>query len=173
MTPMAPAVPPPPTPQAPPKAKTVPVKAPPAHKPVRATPVPPPVAAKPAPAHPPPPTPAGGGPNGGPGADVATVRTAGIDFPYPGYLNNIVRQVALNFSPDDPNGSLRAEVTFLIRRDGSWTGFRFLTRSGNYAFDLEAQGAIEKAAPNFGPLPNGFTEDVLPVIFSFDPRLIR
>ncbi|HEY8311940.1 MAG TPA: hypothetical protein VIG47_15355, partial [Gemmatimonadaceae bacterium] len=39
---------------------------------------------------------AGGGPTGGKGTDVATVQTAGIDFPFPGYLNNIVRQIALN-----------------------------------------------------------------------------
>ncbi len=172
-TPMAPPAPPPPTPQIAPKAKTAPVKAPPVAKPVRATPVPPPATAKPVPAHATPPPPAAGGPTGAQGADVATVRTAGIDFPFPGYLNNIVRQVALNFSPDNPTSGLRAEVAFLIRRDGSVTGFRFLTRSGNYGFDLEAQGAIEKAGPNFGPLPDGFTEDVLPVIFSFDPRLIR
>jgi hypothetical protein len=36
-------------------------------------------------------------------------------------------------------------------------------------------GAVEAAARAnaFGPLPQGFTDDVLPVIFSFDPRLIR
>jgi protein TonB len=171
-TPMAPPVPLPPTPQLAPKAKTIPMQAKPAPKPVRTTPVPLPATPKPVPAHATPPT-ATGGPNGGQGADVATVQTAGIDFPFPGYLNNIVRQVALNFLPDDRNSALRAEVAFLIRRDGSVTGFRFLTRSGDYGFDLEAQGAIEKAGPNFGPLPSGFTEDVLPVIFSFDPRLIR
>ncbi|MDQ6718160.1 MAG: hypothetical protein M3Z17_07420, partial [Gemmatimonadota bacterium] len=40
---------------------------------------------------------AGGGPTGGAGTDVANVRTEGIEFPFPGYLNNIVRQIALNF----------------------------------------------------------------------------
>jgi hypothetical protein len=34
-------------------------------------------------------------------------------------------------------------------------------------------GAVEAASHSFGPLPQGFTDDVLPVIFSFDPRLIR
>jgi periplasmic protein TonB len=171
-SPTAPPPPPLPTPQAPPKAKTAPVKAPPARaRPTQTTPVPPPKV-KPAPTQVPPP-PAGGGPQGGKGADVANVQTPGIDFPFPGYLNNIVRQVALNFSPDNTSPSLRAEVAFLIRRDGSVTGFRFITRSGDYGFDLEAQGAIEKAGPSFGPLPTDFTEDALPVVFSFDPRLIR
>ena len=46
-------------------------------------------------------------------------------------------------------------------------------RSGVYSFDTEAMGAVEAAARSFGPLPSGFSDDVLPVIFSFDPRLIR
>ena len=112
-----------------------------------------------------------GGPTGGAGADVANVRIDGIEFPFPGYLNNIVRQVALNFSPDNPAANAHAEIAFLIRRDGSVVGLRFVTRSGDYAFDLEAQGALEKASPAFGPLPDGFHDDVLPVVFSFDPRL--
>jgi protein TonB len=116
---------------------------------------------------------AGGGPIGGKGTDVATVQTEGIDFPFPGYLNNIVRQIALRFNPADTNSGLRAEVRFVIRRDGSVIGIGFVTRSGNYAFDLEAQGAIEAAARQFGPLPEGFQDDALPVVFSFDPRLIR
>ena len=115
---------------------------------------------------------AGGGERGGRGTDVANIRTEGIEFPYPGYLENIVRQIALRFRP--PRGSpLKAEVMFLIRRDGTVSGFRFVQRSGSFTFDLEAQGAVESAANAFGPLPAGFQDDVLPVMFSFDPRLIR
>jgi periplasmic protein TonB len=115
---------------------------------------------------------AGGGERGGRGTDVANIRTEGIDFPFPGYLENIVRQIALRFRP--PRGSpLKAEVQFLIRRDGTISGFRFVQRSGSFTFDLEAQGAVESAATAFGPLPAGFQDDVLPVMFSFDPRLIR
>jgi periplasmic protein TonB len=115
---------------------------------------------------------AGGGEVGGTGTDVVTVRTEGIDFPFPGYLQNIVRQVALNFKPRNP-GSLKAEVFFFIRRDGSITGFRFTTPSGNFAFDLEAQGAVESAARGFGPLPTGFSDEILPVTFYFDPARLR
>lgn len=115
---------------------------------------------------------AAGGEQGGKGTDVANIRTEGIDFPFPGYLENIVRQIALRFRP--PRGSpLKAEVMFLIRRDGSISGFRFIQRSGSFTFDLEAQGAVESAAGAFGALPTGFRDDVLPVMFSFDPRLIR
>jgi protein TonB len=117
---------------------------------------------------------AGGGPEGGRGSDVANVHVEGIEFPYPGYLDNIVRQIALRFKP--PRGStLKAEVMFLIRRDGSISNLRFVRSSGSFAFDLEARGAVEAAAQAraFGPLPNGFPDDVLPVVFSFDPQLIR
>lgn len=117
---------------------------------------------------------AGGGPTGGRGADVANVTVDGISFPYPGYLENVVRQIALRF---DPGGSraLTAVVAFLIRRDGSVSGLRLTKRSGVYSFDTEAMGAVDAAATAhaFGPLPQGFSDDVLPVIFSFDPRLIR
>lgn len=114
---------------------------------------------------------AGGGPQGGRGADVANVHVDGIDFPYPGYLQNVVRQIAVNFRP--ARGGLTAVVAFLIRRDGSVAGIRLTQRSGVYSFDTEAMGAVEAAARSFGPLPAGFSDDVLPVIFSFDPRLIR
>ena len=160
------------TPPAPAPAKeaAVPVaKVTPQKPSTRATPV-----EKPATETPPAPAPrAGGGPIGGKGTDVATVQTEGIDFPFPGYLNNIVRQIALRFNPADANSGRRAEVRFVIRRDGSVIGIAFVTRSGSYAFDLEAQGAVESAAPEFGPLPDGFRDDALPVVFSFDPRVIR
>ncbi len=115
---------------------------------------------------------AASGATGNTGTDVATVRTEGIEFPFPGYLQNIVRRVALNFNPRNP-GALKAEVFFFIRRDGSVTGFRFITSSGNFAFDLEAQAAVEAAARFFGPLPADFSDDILPVTFSFDPARLR
>ena len=118
---------------------------------------------------------AGGGPVGDKGTDVATVRAEGIEFPFPGYLNNIVRQIALNFKPRNPAARLRAEVRFLIHRDGSVSDLTFIRRSGNFSFDLEAQGAVEAASSMraFGPLPTGFPDDVLPVVFSFDPEFMK
>ncbi|HVZ47687.1 MAG TPA: TonB C-terminal domain-containing protein [Gemmatimonadaceae bacterium] len=118
---------------------------------------------------------AGGGAEGGSGSDVANVNTAGIDFPYEGYLRNIVRQIALAFETPRGAVSFRAEVTFLIHRDGSVSGIRLLTPSGSYVFDQNCLTAVEATgrAKRFGPLPEGFTDDVLPVIFSFDPRTLR
>ena len=168
--PVAPA---PPRAETPPNAMPAPPTAP-AERPRRqqAPATPNPTAERPKPAEKAPR--AGGGPTGGTGTDVATVRTAGIPFPYPGYLNNIVRQIALRFKPE-PGSPLSAEVMFLIRRDGTVSDMRFVRRSGDYSFDLEAQGAIEAAAGAraFGTLPDGFADDVLPVFFSFDPRVIR
>jgi len=119
---------------------------------------------------------AGGGETGGRGTDVVTVNTGGIEFPYPGYLENIVRQIATRFKPA-MRGALRAEVFFLINRDGTVppSSIRLVTRSGVYSFDAEAQGAVEAAANarSFGALPAGFTEESLPVTFRFDPKLLR
>lgn len=117
---------------------------------------------------------AGGGPEGGAGTDVSNVRTEGINFPYPEYLNNIVRQIQLRFKPRAA-GNLVTEVVFFIRRDGSVQDLQIARRSGSLAFDLEAQGAIEavSAARAFGPLPAGWGDDVLKVIFTFEPGLVN
>ena len=167
--PPAPPAPPPPRAQTPPMAMPMPSKVP-----VKTVP---PATPTPAPTTTPPKTtsrPAGGGPVGDKGTDVATVRTEGVDFPFPGYLENIVRQIAKNFG-EHRNSNARAEVQFLIRRDGSVSAISFITRSGDYSFDLDAQGAVESAgnAHAFGPLPNGYPDDVLPVIFSFDPSVVH
>lgn len=105
------------------------------------------------------------------GTDVATVKTTGIPFPYPDYLRNIVNQIYRQWRRPSGTRALRAEVLFFIRRDGSVSNLQFVQRSGNFAFDLEAQGAIEAAASAnaFGPLPDRFPEDILPVSFFFDP----
>jgi TonB family protein len=118
---------------------------------------------------------AGGGEQGGAGADVVNVNTLGIDFPFPGYLQGIVRQIALAFEVPKGAQSLTAEVSFMIRRDGSVTGVRLLTSSKVYTFDQNALAAIEIVGKSlkFGPLPKEFSDDVLPVIFSFDPKRMR
>ena len=112
---------------------------------------------------------------GGRGADVTNVNLGGIEFPFQAYLDNIVRQIAMQFPREWP-AALSAEVTFLIARDGSVRGRPSLTkRSGSFEFDTEALGAIEVVGRRraFGPLPTGFADDVLPVTFSFDPKIFR
>jgi periplasmic protein TonB len=105
------------------------------------------------------------------GTDVATIKTPGLAFPYPEYLRNIVTQIYQRW--DRGTGQQRnfAEISFLILRDGSVREIHFVTRSGSFGFDLNAQGAIEAAGNSraFGPLPDGWENDVLPVSFYFKP----
>jgi outer membrane biosynthesis protein TonB len=118
---------------------------------------------------------AAGGTNGGRGTDVATIDTPGIEFDYPFYTTGIVRALMAYFGTF--NGTLKAEVQFMIRRDGTVDAqsIRLVTPSGNYSFDQRALGAVEAAAnaKKFGPLPGGFREDILPVTFWFSPQVIR
>lgn len=108
------------------------------------------------------------------GTDPVTVKTPGLTFAYPEYLRNIVAQIYRRW--DRPRGGTRrAEVFFMILRDGSVRDIRFLTPSGDFTFDLAAQGAIEATANAgaFGPLPDGYPQDVLPVSFYFEPGRTR
>jgi periplasmic protein TonB len=118
---------------------------------------------------------AGGGATGGKGADVANVTTGGIEFPYPYYTTNIVSKLIQRFGP--MSGTLTASVRFVIRRDGTVDpeSIQFASRSGNYSFDQRAIGAVEAAAnaKEFGPLPSGFREDILPVTMRFSPSIIK
>lgn len=111
----------------------------------------------------------------GTGADPATIRTEGVEFPFPGYLRNLVAQVFRRWRPPPGNSSLEAEILFLVHRDGTISGLTIVRRSGSFGFDLEAQGAVEAAARAgaFGALPAGYGSDVLPVSFFFSPRSLR
>lgn len=106
------------------------------------------------------------------GDDVATVSTEGIDFPFPEYLENLVSQIRRRWM-QEWNLSLVAEVSFFVQRDGSVReqDIKFVKRSGNFAFDLEAAGAIEATGrlKAFGPLPAGWASNVLYVRFTFSP----
>jgi periplasmic protein TonB len=103
------------------------------------------------------------------GSDAATVSTEGVEFPYPEYLQNIVSQVLRRWQRPLESTPLEAEVSFMVHRDGSVTDLQFVRRSGNFAFDLEAEGAVEEAGrfKAFGDLPEGWVPDVLFVRFYF------
>jgi len=105
------------------------------------------------------------------GNDVASVSTEGVTFPFPEYLQNIMTQVLRRWQPERGT-ALEAEVSFFVHRDGSVTGLQFIRRSGNFAFDLEALGAVEESSRSlaFGALPKDWHDDVLFVRFYFAPR---
>lgn len=162
-------------PTPPPEEKPAPVKPPP--KPAKA---PAPPKPKPAPPseerkEPPPKTAAEATPAPGEtpstGSDVATIKTPGLAFPYPEYLRNIVTQIYQRWDRGSAKQRSFAEISFLILRDGSVRDIHFVTRSGSFGFDLNAQGAVEAAGNSraFGPLPDGWDADVLPVSFYFKP----
>jgi len=106
------------------------------------------------------------------GNDPMTVSLGGIEFPFPEYINNMYSQVRRRWQRPLQSTPLEAEVSFFVHRDGSVTDLQFIRRSGNFAFDLEAQGAIEDAGKfkAFGALPDGWAADVLFVRFYFSGR---
>ena len=84
-----------------------------------------------------------------------------------------MRQITLSYQPRKVSATLLAEVKFMIRRDGSVAGIEVVKSSGDRLFDLEAMATIEAvgASRSFGPLPSGWTDDVLIVYFTFDYAL--
>lgn len=105
-----------------------------------------------------------------PGGENINVQIDGEAFPYPEYLENITRQIARYFRWSGASG-LTARLYFVINRDGSVEDLRIVQGSGNVQFDFEALGAVETAAGRgaFGPLPDGFVPNRLPVSFTFYP----
>ncbi len=105
------------------------------------------------------------------GQDVANVKIAGFESRYADYIRNIVTQVRTRWQRPMGNAPLTAEIAFVILKDGSVRDIEFVKRSGNYAFDLGARGAIESAgeARAFGPLPSTFEGEALPISFFFTP----
>jgi outer membrane biosynthesis protein TonB len=103
------------------------------------------------------------------GNDPLTVSTEGVAFPFPEYTNNIIVQIARRWQRPFGTTALQAEIGFLIHRDGSISDMQFIRRSGNFEFDLEAQGAVEEAGRTkvFGALPDGWPSDVLFIRFYF------
>ena len=103
------------------------------------------------------------------GNDPLTVSTEGVAFPFPEYTNNIIVQIARRWQRPFGTTALQAEIGFLIHRDGSISDMQFIRRSGNFAFDLEAQGAVEEAGRSkvFGSLPDGWPSEVLFIRFYF------
>ena len=105
------------------------------------------------------------------GEEVLSIRIAGEASAWPEYGENIIRQIQRRWRPPAGARELRAEVYFIIHRDGRVTGFEWVAKSGSPVFDTQAMGAVESAGRDraFGPLPDGFPAGALAVSFFFDP----
>jgi TonB family protein len=106
------------------------------------------------------------------GSDIANVNTLGKMFPFPEYLRNLVSQIYRRWNRPSDDSPLKAEVGFVILKDGTVRDIRILSGSRSYSFDMEALGAVEAAATvkAFGPLPAGYGQDYLQIAFTFSPR---
>lgn len=102
------------------------------------------------------------------GEDI-NVRMEGLRQDFPGYYENIIRQIQRCFRP--PRGSDRgAVVQFTIRRDGTVSDMDIVEPSGSIEFDLQALAAVECIGEGrLGPLPEDFRFDQLPIQFEFRP----
>jgi outer membrane biosynthesis protein TonB len=105
------------------------------------------------------------------GEEAVNVQIEGANTQFPEYFQNIIRQVQRYWRPPAGARDLRAEISFVIHRDGSVDGIEWVRKSGSAVFDLQARGAIETAARQvaFGPLPNLYPADAMRVSFYFDP----
>jgi outer membrane biosynthesis protein TonB len=105
------------------------------------------------------------------GSGDITAQIEGLQSRYPEYYANITRTL-LRFFRWNEASRPSAEYVFYINRDGSVSDIRLIRTSGNIAFNLEAMGAIEAAGERraFGPLPDDFEGDRMPISFYFEPR---
>lgn len=105
------------------------------------------------------------------GGEGLNVRTEGAEFMDPAYLANIVRQVNRYFRRPADARTDEAEVRFWIDRDGSVSGIEVVRSTGGFGFRAAAMEAVEQAGNRgaFGPLPDAYPADRLPVSFYFRP----
>ena len=106
------------------------------------------------------------------GTDALTFRQDGIQFQFPGYLERIITEIRRRWVSPSGASRLTATVDFTIERDGSVSGIRLARSSGDFTFNAEALGAVERAGREgaFGPLPQGFNGESLPIAFTFKPE---
>ena len=99
-----------------------------------------------------------------------TIRMEGLERDYPAYYGNIVRQLQRCFRPPRSRAQLSTTIYFEIRPNGSTAEERLYERSGNADLDYGALAAVADCAGAqqlFGPLPDDYPYQRLPVLFTF------
>ena len=112
-------------------------------------------------------------PKAGPERDDARgaespVTLEGEPFPYPWYLDQLVRKIERNWRPT--SNTLSATIHFRIDADGRIREVEVHEKSGNFLFDQAAKRAVEGATP-LPPLPDEYGGDWLGVYFVFDTEV--
>lgn len=105
------------------------------------------------------------------GEDIE-VRMEGLRQDFPEYNANIIRQIRACFRPPPGiPGGLTTTIYFVIRPDGTANDVRFAQQSGNPDLDFEALAAVADCAGRgrFGPLPDQYPYERLPILFEFRP----
>jgi len=105
------------------------------------------------------------------GGENIDVDQNGRDFPYPEYLENIIRQIRRHFRGWSGDGRPSAQIAFYINRDGTVGGLTLIEKSADFKFNLQTMSAVELAgrAGAFGALPEGWVPERLWVKFRFVP----
>jgi TonB family protein len=109
-----------------------------------------------------------GGSGVGAGKGGGGLKLDGEPFPFPGYLEELVRRVQAQWEPPafGPPG-LKATVYFSLLKDGTLGASRVEVGSGVVGFDRAALEAVHRAVP-LPPLPDGFKGAQLGVHFDFE-----
>jgi outer membrane biosynthesis protein TonB len=159
----APTPPPTPTPAAQPPPRQEPPRPPP--------PPPPPAPPRQAPAQEPTPSTGRQPDPASAGGENINMQLRGVECPTPDYCNNIIRQINRYFRSPGSGAAGNADIYFQINRDGSIADLRLVSSTGGAGFRLAVLEAVEQAGINraFGPLPQAYGRDQLPVSFFFRP----
>ena len=99
------------------------------------------------------------------------MQLRGVQCPTPDYCNNIILQINRYFRSPGGSTAGEADIFFRINRDGSISDLRLVSATGGSGFRLAVMEAVEQAGRNraFGPLPDRYGADQLPVSFYFRP----
>ena len=89
----------------------------------------------------------------------------GRPFPFPWYLEELVRKVQRTWKPT--SSTLSATIHFRIDKNGRIHDIEVAETSENFLFDQSAIRAVDAADP-LPPLPSGYTGEWLGVYLDFD-----
>lgn len=118
-----------------------------------------------------PPTPGGSlaqGPSGNPEAGLSSDPGVAIMQSLMGpYMSEIKRRLTRNWHPPRGENTQVVVLLFEIARDGTLNKVEVNTSSGDTLVDEAAIDAVKISAP-FKALPEGFTAESVPILFTFD-----